>query len=341
MRARGRAVRSLLILLVVFVILGGAAGGVYLYAIGGSGPSEPVEVVVPKGATAADVGLLLEEAGVIRSSLAFRLMASLRGGGSDIEAGVYPMRTNMALNEAFLLLQEGPEDTTPTVTLTIPEGFRVEQVADRIASELGLTRREFIGAATSGGFDLPPYLPDGTKTVEGFLFPETYQVRKSAEAEDVIAIQLEQFRRVADGLPWERAESLRVTPYEVVIIASMIEEEARVPEDRAKIAAVIYNRLAKGMNLEIDATVLYALGRHKERVLFEDLEIDSPYNTYRNPGLPPTPIASPGQASLAAALQPADADYLYYVVIDEDGRHAFTSSYEEFLRYKEQAQGDG
>jgi UPF0755 protein len=268
-------------------------------------------------------------------------MASLRGGGSDIKAGVYPMRTNMALSEAFLLLEDGPEDRTPTITLTIPEGFRVEQVADRIAEELDLKRRGFIDAATSGRFVLPPYLPEGTKTVEGFLFPETYQVRTSADAEDVIAIQLDQFRRVAEGLPWDRAETLGVTPYEIVIIASMIEEEARVPEDRAKIAAVIYNRLARGMNLEIDATVLYALGRHKERVLFADLEIDSPYNTYRNPGLPPTPIASPGQASLEAALQPADADFLYYVVIDKEGRHAFTSSYEEFLRFKEQARGDG
>ena len=341
MRARGRAVRSLLILLLVFVILGGAAAGFYVYAVGGSGPSERVEVVVPRGATAAEVGVVLEQAGVIRSSLAFRLMASLRGGGSDIKAGTYPMRTNMPLEEAFLLLERGPEDRTPTVTITIPEGLRVEQVAERIAEDLGLGQKEFIGAATNGAHVLPPYLPDGTKTVEGFLFPETYEVRTSADVEDVIAIQLEQFRSVAADLPWERAEALGVTPYEIVIIASMIEEEARVPEDRAKIAAVIYNRLAKGMNLEIDATVLYALGRHKSRVLYEDLEIDSPYNTYRNPGLPPTPIASPGRASLEAALQPADADYLYYVVIDEDGRHAFTSSYEEFLRYKEQAQGDG
>jgi UPF0755 protein len=342
MRSRGRAVRSLLILLLVFVTLGAATAGVYLYATGsGSGPSEQVEVVVPRGATAAEVGVLLEEAGVIRSSLAFRLMASLRGGGSDIKAGVYPMRTNMALSEAFLLLERGPEDRTPTITLTIPEGLRVEQVADRIAEELGVRRHTFIGAATAGRFVLPPYLPEGTKTVEGFLFPETYEVRTSADAEDVIGIQLEQFRRVAEGLPWDRAEELGVTPYEVVIIASMIEEEARVPEDRPKIAAVIYNRLARGMNLEIDATVLYALGRHKERVLFEDLEIDSPYNTYLHPGLPPTPIASPGQASLEAALKPAEAGYLYYVVIDDDGRHAFTSSYEEFLRFKEQAQGRG
>jgi UPF0755 protein len=341
MRARERAVRSLLILLLVFVVLGGAAGGAYLYAVGGSGPSEPVEVVVPRGATAADIGILLEEAGVIRSPLAFRLMASFRGTGSNIKAGVYPMRTNMPLDEVFLLMENGPEDRTPTVTLTIPEGFRVEQVAERIAEELGLRRLEFIGAATSGGFDLPPYLPDGAKTVEGFLFPETYEIRTSAEAEDVIAIQLEQFRRVADGLPWERAEALGVSPYEIVIIASMIEEEARVPEDRSKIAAVIYNRLARGMHLEIDATVLYALPRHKERLTFDDLEYPSPYNTYLHAGLPPTPIASPGLASLEAALQPADADYLYYVVIDEDGQHAFTSSYEEFLMFKEQGQGDG
>jgi UPF0755 protein len=334
-------VRSLLILLLVFVVLGGAAGAMYLHAVGGSGASEPVEVVVPRGATAADIGILLEEAGVIRSSLAFRLMASLRGSGSDIKAGIYPMRTNMPLDEVFLLMENGPEGRTPTVTLTIPEGFRVEQVADRIAEELGLRRREFIGAATSGGFELPPYLPDGMKTVEGFLFPETYEIRTSAGAEDVIAIQLEQFRRVADDLDWDRAEALGVSPYEIVIIASMIEEEARVPEDRPKIAAVIYNRLARGMHLEIDATVLYALPRHKERLTFDDLEYPSPYNTYLHAGLPPTPIASPGLASLEAALQPADADYLYYVVIDEDGRHAFTSSYEEFLRFKEQGQGDG
>jgi UPF0755 protein len=342
MRARGRAFRSLLILILVFVVLGAAAGGLYVYAVGGSGPSEPVDVIVPSGATAAEVGSLLEEAGVIRSSLAFRLMASLRGGGSDIKAGPYAMRTNMSMDEVFLLLEKGPADTTPTVTVTIPEGYRVEQVAGRIAGELGLSRRGFIGAATSGGFALPPYLPEGTKTVEGFLFPETYEIRESASAEDVITRQLEQFHLVAEELPWGRAEELGVSPYEVVIIASLIEEEARIPEDRPKIAAVIYNRLARGMNLEIDATVLYALPRHKERLTYEDLEYPSPYNTYLHGGLPPTPIASPGLASLEAALQPADADFLYYVVIDDNGRHAFTASYDEFLRLKERAQqGDG
>jgi UPF0755 protein len=341
MRARGRALRSLLILTLVILVLAGSAGGVYLYSVGGSGPSEPVKLIVPQGATASDVGGLLEEAGVIRSSLAFRLMASIRGSGSSIKAGHYEMRTNMSLDDVFLLFEKGPEDTTPTVTFTIPEGYRVEQVADRVADELGFSRRGFVGAANSGGFSLPPYLPEGTETVEGFLFPETYEIRKSAAIEDVITRQLEQFRVVAEELPWERAKALGVTPYEVVIVASMIEEEARVPEDRTKIAAVIYNRLDRGMNLEIDATVLYALPRHKERLLYEDLKIESPYNTYLHPGLPPTPIASPGQASLEAALQPADADYLYYVVIDKSGRHAFTASYEEFLRFKEQAQADG
>jgi UPF0755 protein len=342
MRARGRALRSLLILILVFVVLGATAGGVYLYAVGGSGPSEPVEVIVPTGATAADVGDLLEDAGVIRSSLAFRLMASFRESGSEIEAGHYPMLTNMSLDEVFRLIEKGPEDTTPTVIVTIPEGYRVEQVAGRLADQLGLSQLGFIRAATSGEFELPPYLPEGTKTVEGFLFPETYEIRNGAAAQDVIMRQLEQFRLVADRLPWDRAEDLGVSPYEVVIIASLIEEEARVPEDRAKIAAVIYNRLARGMNLEIDATVLYALPRHKERLTYEDLEYPSPYNTYLHGGLPPTPIASPGLASLEAALQPADADYLYYVVIDDSGRHAFTASYDEFLRFKEQAQqGDG
>jgi UPF0755 protein len=337
MRARGRALRSLLILILAFAVLGAAAGGVYLYAVGGSGPSEPVEVIVPRGASAAQVGDLLEDAGVIRSSLAFRLMASVRGSGSQIKAGHYAMLTNMPLNEVFSLIEKGPKDITPTVVVTIPEGYRVEQVADRLAGQLGFDRRVFVRAATSGEFELPPYLPEGTKTVEGFLFPETYEIRENAVPRDVITRQLDQFSLVADQLPWDRAEGLGVTPYEVVIIASLIEEEARIPEDRAKVAAVIYNRLSKRMNLEIDATVLYALPRHKERLLYEDLKVESPYNTYLHPGLPPTPIASPGLASLEAALQPADADYLYYVVIDESGRHAFTASYEEFLRFKEQA----
>lgn len=342
MRARGRALRSLLILILVFLLLGATAAGVYLYAVGGSGPSEPVAVVVPRGATAAEVGGLLEEAGVIRSSLAFRLMASARGGGSDIKAGEYSLRTNMSLDDVFLLMERGPGDTIPTVTVTVPEGYRVEQVAERFAEVLGLGRRTFINAAESGRFELPPYLPAGTDTVEGFLFPETYEIRESATVEDVINRQIEQFRLIAEGLPWDRAEGLGVSPYEVVIIASLIEEEARIPEDRAKIAAVIYNRLARGMHLQIDATVLYALPEHKERLLYSDLEIESPYNTYLHPGLPPTPIASPGVASLEAALRPAAADYLYYVVIDDDGRHAFTASYQEFLRFKEQAQqGDG
>jgi UPF0755 protein len=337
MRARGRALRSLLILILIFVVLGATAGGVYLYAVGGSGPSEQVEVLVAKGATAADVGRILEDAGVIRSALAFRLMASARGSGSQIKAGLYPMRTNMPLVEVFELLELGPQDTAPTVTVTIPEGFRVEQVAETIADQLGLSRKEFLEAATGGDFSLPPYLPQGAGTVEGFLYPETYDFRASASVEDVINRQLEQFRAEAGGLAWGRARELGVTPYEVVVIASLIEREARIAEDRAKIAAVIYNRLSRGMRLEIDATVLYALPKHKERLTYEDLEYPSPYNTYLHEGLPPGPIASPGLASLEAALRPADADYLYYVVIDESGRHAFTSSYEEFLRLKEQA----
>lgn len=342
MRARGRALRSLLTLLLVFVVLGASASGLYLYAVGGTGASQAVEVVVPKGATASAVGAILEEAGVIRSSLAFRLMASFRGTGSEIKAGVYPMRTNMRLPDVFDLLEKGPEDPTPTVTVTIPEGFRLEQVAETLAEEIGLSREAFLRVAGSGEFSLPPYLPEGAETVEGFLFPETYEFREGASPEDVINRQLEQFSLEAEGLPWDRAEGLGVTPYEVVVIASLIEREARVAEDRAKVAAVIYNRLARGMKLQIDATVLYALPQHKERLTFEDLEFPSPYNTYLHAGLPPTPIASPGIASLEAALQPADADYLYYVVIDESGRHGFTSSYQEFLRLKERARaGDG
>jgi UPF0755 protein len=224
------------------------------------------------------------------------------------------------------------------VSATFPEGLRIEQTATRAADQLGIGRDNFIRAATSGRFALPPFLPEGTVSVEGFLFPSTYDFRPDVNADDVIERLIAQFDEEAAALPWDNAQALGLTEYEVVIVASLIEREARFPEDRANISAVIHNRLAKGMRLEIDATVQYALGDW-EPILIEDREVDSPYNTYRVDGLPPSPIASPGLAALEAALQPADADYLYYVVIDAEGHHAFTDSYDEFLRLVDQYQG--
>ncbi|MGH2723129.1 MAG: endolytic transglycosylase MltG [Actinomycetota bacterium] len=333
---RRRAARSILILLVILLALGGAAGGLYVYATGASGPAEPVTVAIPQGASADEVAEILAEAGVIRSSLAFRVAASVRGLGTSLLAGSYRLRTNMTISEVLDSLQEGPP-APRTVDVTFPEGLELHQVAEVASESLGVTRGAFERLAASGRFVLPPYLPKGTPTTEGFLFPKTYSFSPDVDAEDVILRLLEQFEEEARGLPWGRAERLGLTPYEVVIVASLIEREARVPGDRAKISAVIHNRLEEGMPLQIDATVQYALPEENRILTVEDYRYPSPYNTYLHPGLPPTPIASPGRASLEAALRPANAGYLYFVVIDESGRHAFAETYEEFFRLKEQA----
>jgi UPF0755 protein len=228
----------------------------------------------------------------------------------------------MTPDEAFRVLTTPPEPV-PTLRLTIPEGYRLTQIADRVEEELGIPAKRFLKATEDGDWSLPPYLPKDAPSIEGFLFPETYFVREDADADGVIRELLDQFGTEAETLPWANAQELGVTPYEVVTIASMIEREAALDRERPIIAGVIYNRLKIGMNLGIDATLLYDDPTPDGQLSFSDLEYDSPYNTRLNPGLPPTPIASPGRASLEAALNPADTPYLFYVLCGEDGHHAF------------------
>lgn len=335
-RFRGRAGRGLLIFLLVLVLAGTGVAVAYRYATGASGPSRPVTVEVPDGATAEEVGGILEDSGVIRSSLGFRVVAQIRGLGSSLQAGTYQLATNMTVSEVLDALAAGP--AAETVMATFPEGLEVEEAAAVASEHLGLDQEAFRSAATSGEFALPPYLPSGVGTVEGFLFPKTYEFPAEVDERAVIARLLAQFEEEAATLDWSRAEDLGLSPYEMVVVASLIEREARIPADRAKISAVIHNRLREEMPLQIDATVQYALPEDNRLLTEEDYEVDSPYNTYLYQGLPPTPIASPGLASLRAALEPADADFLYFVVVDqESGRHGFAETYQEFLRLKDRA----
>lgn len=325
-------------LFLVLVLLLAGAFGFYLWATGSSGPAQPVTVDIPQGATVSEMGRTLQEAGVIRSSFMFGLTVRLQGIGGDLRAGTYEMQTNMGLSQALDVLQAGPPPVELPLSVTVPEGLRIEQVAEVVADELGVGRRAFIKAAESDGLTIDPYLPEGTETVEGFLFPKTYDFPEGVRAGRVVRRMLDQFEKEVQALDWERAEQFGLEPYEVVVLASLIEREAGVAEDRRKISAVIHNRLEEGMPLEIDATVQYALPEHKERLTFEDLEYDSPYNTYLFVGLPPGPIASPGLASIRAAMNPANGDWLYYVLIDpETGEHAFAETYDEFLEYREEA----
>jgi len=320
---------------VAFLVLiaGTVMGGIryYRWCEGASGPQTPVAFTVPEGASGSEVADALHEAGVLRCGMVSKWLLRRSGFSNEILAGDYDLTTNMVPVDAFEALTIAPPPI-PTVRLTIPEGYRLTQIAERVQEALGISPKRFLAAAEDGTWSLPPYLPKGTATPEGFLFPETYQFAKEGTtADDVIRRLLDQFGTEAGDLPWEHAKKLGVTPYEAVTIASMIEEEAKVPQDRPLIAGVIYNRLREGMPLGIDATLLYDDPTPDGQLSASDIEHDSPYNTRLHTGLPPTPIAGPGIASLAAALNPATTKYFYYVLCGADGHHEFAVTYQQHL----------
>jgi peptidoglycan lytic transglycosylase G len=333
---------AFLVLLVAFLVLVGgvvAAGAYYGHCKGASGPKRDVPFTVKPGTSGEEVVSQLHDLGVVRcSGIVGRILLRGTGKADAIRAGSYTLTTNMTLDEAVLILST-PPPAVPTIRLTIPEGYRLTQIADRVHEELGIDPDRFVALAQSKDWSLEPYLPAG-KGTEGFLFPETYRFSKTdTTAKDVIQRLLDQFGTEADGLDWGKAKGLGVSDYQIVVIASMIEREAAVASDRAKVAAVIYNRLADGMPLGIDATIGYIDPDPSNGLTASDFEIDSPYNTRLHTGLPPTPIASPGIASLRAALAPADVPYLYYVLCGANGAHRFSVSYQQFLSDKAECLG--
>ena len=337
-RRRRRGLTIVLVLLLLVLGLGTAAGfGYYRWCQGSSGPRTAVTIVVPRGASGSDIVSMLQRKDVIRCGLVSRVI--LRSRNQRFEAGTYHLTTNMSVGSAFDVLDRGPE-APPSIRLTIPEGLRMTQIAHRVQRVLHVPSGQFVHLADSGTVALPPYLPPGSKSLEGFLFPNTYRFQAHGDtATSVIRTLVDEFRKEAGGLPWDNARKLGVSDYQVVTIASMIEREARVPQDRTKIAAVIYNRLKDGMPLGIDATLRYIDPDPSNGLTNSDLHIKSPYNTRKYPGLPPTPIASPGFASLHAALDPAHVNFLYYVLCGPDGHHAFTHTYAEFLRLEARCLG--
>jgi len=336
---RGR--RGLAILLAVLLLAVGVVtvSRYYTWCRGASGPKTPVTFVVPEGASGGEVVDALHKRGIVRCGLVSKYLLNTAGLSDSIKAGTFLLTTNMAPEAAFEVLTTSPEPV-PTLRLTIPEGFRLTQIAQRVQDVLGIPADRFLSLAEGGTYSLPPYLPRGRSTTEGFLFPKTYEfVKGETAASDVIERLLRQFRDEVAGLPWGNAGRLGLTPYRIVIVASMIEREARTPRDRPLIAAVIYNRLRRGMPLGVDATLQYVDPNPANGLTGSDLRIDSPYNTRLHGGLPPTPIASPGLPSIEAALRPAHVDYLYYVLCGKDGHHEFTASYQEFVRLKARCLG--
>jgi UPF0755 protein len=331
-RRRHRARRphwGLRISLALLLIVGAAGFGAvryYSWCQEAGGPQRSVTIEIEDGASGSEIVDRLHDEGVIRCGLVSRWL--LRGSGkeTDFRAGSFHLTTNMTPDDAFDVLTR-PIKSAPTVRLTIPEGYRLTQIAARVQDVLGIPTKTFLAATESGDYSLPPYLPAGSDSIEGFLFPNTFQfLKKGTTAADVITRLLDDFGTEAESLPWDNAKDLGVSPYEVVTVASMIEKEAKLDKERPIIAGVIYNRLRLNMPLGIDATLLYDDPTPDGQLSTSDLETDTPYNTRIRQGLPPTPIASPGLKSLQAALEPADTKYLYYVLCGADGHHAFATT---------------
>ncbi|MFH0917445.1 MAG: endolytic transglycosylase MltG [bacterium] len=300
------------------------------------GPS--VSVVINPGMTATQVGMLLQEQGVIESAAAFVDLVKSRGTEGTLRPGIYQFTLGQELLQVVDKLEQG--QGSASFKLTIPEGLAADQVATLLTEEGTINGASYVELSGQPTKFVAPKVGGAVPkvgTLEGLLFPSTYYLLKGDGATELIGAQLAAFEAKTASLPWDKATALGLTPYEIVIVASLIEKEASIADERAQVAAVIYNRLKEDMSLGIDATVRYAVDKWTGALTTEDLQVDSPYNTRVVKGLPPTPIANPGLATLRAALEPADVDYLYYVLSDTDGHHFFTASYDEFLQAKKNA----
>lgn len=292
---------------------------------------QPKEIAIPKGAGLKNIADILKKEGMIRDKFTFELYCKLNKKAGKIIAGKYYLGQYMSTGEIVNILASGKAQID-TVKFTIPEGYELRQIVDKLV-EMGLVNREaFINSLNNGkyNYDFIKDIPDRENKLEGYLFPDTYEVYKDASPEDIINKMLERFSVIYNPDYQKRAKELNMTMDQVITLASIIEREAKLDSERSIISAVFQNRIKKHMLLQSCATVQYILKERKEVLSYKDVQIDSPYNTYKNPGLPPGPIASPGVKSIEAALYPADVDYLYFVA-NGDGSHVFSRTYEEHI----------
>ena len=294
----------------------------------GSGDGEPFPVKVPAGSSVGQIGDLLAEKGVISNATLFELRATISGKRGDLNHGVHQFRENMSYSSAIDELAK--TTARRTISVTIPEGLSRSETADVVAAA-GIPGDYMDATVKVPGFDPNEYGAQGrAENLEGFLFPATYELKPSADVNDLVEQQLQAFEDNIAGVNMKYAKSKNLTVYDVLTIASMVEREVSIPSERKTVAAVIYNRLKMGEPLGIDATIRFALDNWTEPLTESDLATDSPYNTRLNGGLPPGPIGNPGLDSIEAAARPADTDvWLYVVKPGTCGEHVFSSSLDE------------
>ncbi|GGA41556.1 aminodeoxychorismate lyase [Paenibacillus physcomitrellae] len=339
--------KGMRLVLAVVLVLIIAAGGAGAYVYWGLQPpaksDQPVRFTIEPGTGTEAIADLLQDKGLIRNSLLFKLSLKYKSEGSRFQAGTYEMNPGATADQIIAKLNSGDVVPEEMIRFTIPEGFTVKQMADKLQEE-GVANAEtflkLVKDPASGGIEssLLEQIPADAKLMyrlEGYLFPETYELKKGSTEADMIQRMLEETSVKLEQIPDFDAK-LKANGYslnQIMTIASLVEREVVVDKERPIVAGVIYNRLKQNMKLEIDATVQYLLGKPKERLLNSDLrKVDSPYNSYLYEGLPPGPIAAPSLKSIEAALEPEKSDYLFYVT-KKDGsqEHLFAATYQEHL----------
>ncbi|QSF47663.1 endolytic transglycosylase MltG [Paenibacillus tianjinensis] len=331
-------------MLIVILLLALAGGGGAWYIWNGMQPVEPagpaVTFTIEKGMGSSEIADLLEENGIIRNGLLFKGYLKWVKEGSSFKAGTYTASPGDSYDQLIARLNAGDVVKEETVVFTIPEGFTAAQVADKLAEAWNQKAEVFLKVIDSGaGLAAAdrlgiPVNAELRHRLEGYLFPETYELVKDSTPQEIVEAMLEQLEKKLDSIPdWKtKLDKRGLSLHELLTVASLVEREVVVDEERPLVAGVIYNRLNKGQKLEIDATVQYLLDKQKERLLNKDLKVDSPYNTYKNTGLPPGPIASPGLASIQAALEPKASEYYFYVTKKDGSQgHLFGKTYKEHL----------
>jgi uncharacterized YceG family protein len=292
-----------------------------------------VVVKIPEGTSARDIGDMLANDQVVDSGFFFALRARLAGDRGKLRAGTYTLKKSMPYKDALAVLTQAPK-AAPTIDVTLPEGPSRREMAARVKA--AGVRGDYVKASARSSLLNPRSYgaPKGTRNLEGFLFPDTFQLRsRTATAKQLVNLQLRDFKRQFATVSMKHARAKHLSRYDVLIIASMIEREALVPKDRRLISAVIYNRLQRGIPLGIDATLRYRLNNWTKPLKESELQTNSDYNTRKIQGLPPTPIGNPGLASIQAAADPANVKYLFYVVKPcGNGAHAFSSTDAQFQK---------
>jgi len=319
----------------------------YTYVKSALKPVDPdatktIAVEVPIGSTLSSISTLLEEKGIIKDARVFKYYAKFKNE-SQFQAGKYDLTQAMTLDELIESLKSGKVYRKPVFTMTIPEGLTLEQIGNIVEKKTPYTQKEFMDLVTSDAFvqqmkaKYPDLVTDAVLAdnirydLEGYLFPATYSYfEEKPSLESIVDEMVGAMDKVVKTYSDVLTEK-KMSVHQLLTFASLLEEEATAQTDRETIASVFYNRIDQGMPLQTDPTVLYALGSHKDRVLYEDLEVNNVYNTYKNKGLPPGPIAGAGKSSIEATLNPSKTDYLYFLA-DKDGVNHFSKTYDEHLQ---------